>query len=50
MHWREMFEEELEAWMRDSAAWPHRRSPDVFLEWFDVEVADLVTDLNDQPI
>ena len=49
-YWREIFEERLNAWMRDPGAWPRRRSRDMFLEWFDVQVCRMVFDLGCGPI
>ena len=49
-YWREIFEERLNAWMRDPGVWPRRRSRDMFLEWFDVQVCGMVIDLGRGPI
>jgi len=48
--WHAIFEEELNSWIRDPDAWPHRRTLKVFLEWFEVEVCDVVFDLGKEPI
>jgi len=49
-YWREIFEEELQAWMRYSEDWPQRRTLTVFMQWLDVEVAEIVTDLGKHSI
>jgi len=49
-YWRGIFEEELNGWMRDPDVWPRRRTLKVFLDWFEVEVCDLVVDLGRGPI
>ncbi len=49
-YWQAIFEEELNSWMRDPDVWPQRRTLKVFLEWFDVEVCDVVLDLGKGPI
>jgi len=49
-HWRDIFEEELEGWMRDADDWPSPRTQKVFLQWFDVEVAELVTNMGQSPL
>ena len=43
--WRAIFEERLHAWMRDPGVWPRRRSRDMFLEWFDVQICEMVFDM-----
>jgi hypothetical protein len=48
--WQAIFEEELNSWMRDPDVWPHRQTLKVFLEWFEVEVCDVVLDLGKGPI
>lgn len=49
-YWREIFETELENWMRDPEVWPKRRTYGVFLKWFDVQVCEMVADLGRWPI
>jgi len=49
-YWRDIFEEELNSWMRDPDAWPQRRTYSVFLKWFEVELCDMVVDLGRWPI
>ena len=45
-----LFEEQLEGWWTDEAAWPKQRDLKMFLEWFEVEFHSLVFDLCDEPI
>ena len=40
-----IFEEQLEGWWTDEAAWPQPRDLKMFLEWFEVEFHSLVFDL-----
>jgi hypothetical protein len=42
-----VFENELEACVKDPALWPTERNLDTFLEWFDVSFHDLVFDLGE---
>lgn len=49
-YWRDIFEEQLNSWMRAPDVWPQRRTYSVFLQWFDVEVCDMVIDLGRWPI
>ena len=44
------FEEQLEGWLTDEAAWPEPRDLKMFLAWFEVEIHSLVFDLCDEPI
>ncbi len=45
-----LFEEQLEGWCTDEAAWPQQRDLKLFLDWFAVEFHSLVFDLCDEPI
>jgi len=45
-----LFEEQLEGWWTDEAAWPQPRDLKMFLNWFEVEFHSLVFDLCDEPI
>ena len=45
-----LFEDQLEAWWTDDAAWPKERDMKMFLEWFEVEFHSLVVDLCEEPI
>ena len=44
----DIFEDQLDGWHTDEAAWPINRSPHVFRDWFDVSVAEWVIDLDDE--
>ncbi len=48
--WREIFEEELSAWMRDPNDWPEHLTQSLFLQWFEVEIVEIVSDLGTEPI
>ena len=48
--WRDIFKEQLHAWMRDPGVWPRCRSRKMFLEWFDVQVCEMVFDLGRGPV
>jgi hypothetical protein len=45
-----LFEHELEAWCTDPVKWPTVRNHKAFLEWFRIEVSDIVFDLAGDPI
>ena len=45
-----LFEEQLEGWWTDEAAWPRERNLKMFLDWFEVEFHSLVFDLCGEPI
>ena len=49
-HWDWIFEEKLHSWHRDRHAWPKTRTYQIFREWFEVRLVDLVFDLVDAPI
>lgn len=44
-YWQAIFEESLSAWMNNPEDWPEKLSLKMLLEWFEVEVSDLVFDL-----
>lgn len=48
--WREIFEEELAAWMRYPEDWHAPLTQTMFLKWFEVEVVEMVSDLGTLPI
>ena len=50
LHWEEIFEYELNAWMRDASTWPSNRTLTLFQQWFDVEFASMVFDLCEEPL
>ena len=45
--WDVVFEEELFSWFTDEDLWPIERTPEMFVEWFDIEFHSLVFDLVD---
>jgi hypothetical protein len=46
----EVFEQELEAWHTDKAAWPKKRTLEEFKRWFKIELNSMVVDLTAPPI
>ena len=49
-HYSDIFEEELDAWMSDSNDWPKNRNYQMFNEWFEVLVSDIVIDMGDDSV
>jgi hypothetical protein len=50
-YWDEIFEQELGAWILSADQWPPKRTRDMFMAWFDIEVTDSVYDLlPDEPL
>jgi hypothetical protein len=49
-HWAEIFEEMLISWCTVNEEWPAQRTYSMFLEWFEVEIQELVFDLAHGPI
>lgn len=45
-----IFEEQLDGWWRDRAAWPRKRTFDTFCRWFDFGLHSVVFDLCDRPL
>ncbi|HKZ78938.1 MAG TPA: hypothetical protein VJ124_11600, partial [Pyrinomonadaceae bacterium] len=45
-----LFEEQLEGWWTDEAAWPKERNFKMFRDWFEAEFHSLVFDLCGEPI
>jgi hypothetical protein len=45
--WDVVFEEELYSWFTDEDMWPIERSPEMFIDWFDIEFHSMVSDLVD---
>lgn len=45
-----IFAQELEAWHRDREAWPSDMGYDALMEWFEVRVESVVTDLGSDPL
>ncbi|SCK10438.1 VacJ [Vogesella sp. LIG4] len=48
-HYRTLFGAELADWCDDDAFWPDM-TPQLFLQWFDVEIHSVLTDLVDFPL
>lgn len=48
-HYRTLFGAELADWCDDDAFWPEL-TPALFIEWFDVEIHSVLTDLVDNPL
>jgi hypothetical protein len=46
----EVFEAELCSWDRREDHWPSPRHHSLFVEWFEVDVVDLVLDLSGEPL
>jgi hypothetical protein len=45
-----IFEDELTVWSRDKGQWPEPRDLNLFGEWFDVEIHNMVFDLGEDKI
>ena len=45
-----IFEDELTVWSRDKGRWPEPRDLNLFGEWFDVEIHNMVFDLGEDKI
>jgi hypothetical protein len=45
-----IFDNQLAAWSADSKTWPKNRDLDLFRQWFDLEVHELVYDVVEEPI
>ncbi len=44
-HWQDIFEGELADWTEDESEWPAKRTPNIFQQWFEVELHSVLTDL-----
>lgn len=49
-HWRTIFENELEAWDEFGDNWPTELTPEMFENWFELDVQLLAHDLSRQPL
>ena len=49
-HWRDIFEAELADWDQDESVWPEKRTPNLFQQWFEVEIHSVLTDLVTAPL
>ena len=48
--WQDIFEAELDGWLRDPDRWPANRTFKKFKDWFDCELVVSVTDLGVEPV
>ena len=44
-YWKRIFQEQLNGWMRDQESWPDDLTREMFLEWFDCELATMIWDM-----
>lgn len=44
--WRWFFEEQLGDWLTDPELWPEKRTPQVFRQFFDVEIHSMIFDVS----
>ena len=44
-YWKDIFEAELEGWMRFPEDWPEKRTYREFKQWFEVEIIEMVWDI-----
>lgn len=49
-YYKEIFEQELWAWMRDPEVWPPRRDLATFHRWFELEFCSVALDVVGKPI
>lgn len=49
-HWRGLFEHLLFGWYTDPDLWPQKRSPQLMLQWYDLEIHSMVWDLANEPL
>jgi len=47
-HYGRFFAQELSTWSQDLTRWPQDRSLQLFRNWFDIEVIDMVLDVGDR--
>ncbi|MCK5164134.1 MAG: hypothetical protein KAQ72_10460 [Desulfobacula sp.] len=43
-HYKKLFEEQLESWIRVPDLWPKKRSIKMFKEWFEIIPSDMILD------
>ncbi|WP_047236189.1 hypothetical protein [Chromobacterium subtsugae] len=48
--YRQLFEAELADWCEDDSLWPQNLSPNLFQQWFKLDIHGVLTDLVDQPL
>jgi hypothetical protein len=49
-NFNQLFENELNDWYTDEAAWPQNRTYKMFEEWFDVEINSMILDIEEFPV
>ncbi len=49
-YYQGVFEEELVSWSNKPTDWPVDRSLEVFMDWFDISIAELVMDVKQSPL
>lgn len=49
-HFHDVFVEQLGSWITDDTLWPSPRTFEMFQEWFEAVVADMVLDLSENAI
>lgn len=49
-HYRTLFQAELADWCEDEKHWPQPLTPELFSQWFDVQIHSVLTDLVDAPL
>jgi len=45
-----IFEIELDTWYTDRTCWPTRRDYQTFVDWFDIEICEMVLDVSGDEI
>jgi hypothetical protein len=48
--YRQLFEAELADWCEDQSLWPQNISPNLFQQWFKLEIHSVLTDLATEPL
>ncbi|OHX13613.1 VacJ [Chromobacterium sphagni] len=48
--YRQLFEAELADWCEDDSLWPQNLSPNLFQQWFKLEIHGVLTDLVAEPL
>ncbi len=50
LNWQRIFENELEAWDESGEEWPQTLTPELFEQWFELDVQLMVFDLSSAPL
>ncbi|UTH75478.1 VacJ [Chromobacterium sp. IIBBL 290-4] len=48
--YRQLFEAELADWCEDASLWPQKLTPNLFQQWFKLEIHPVLTDLAEEPL